>query len=128
MIFAETNSTTGFRWVLRYSSVAFLALVLLQSAVVLSGVPRFKEILVSFGAEVPQITLVALTSYWVGSVVVSFVSSLSTAFVFIKMHGSERNLKVAYAVSVVALVGAFAWSAFLLVALYKPVFNLGTAV
>jgi type II secretory pathway component PulF len=128
MNMTDSNPTTDYQWVLRYSSVTFLALVLLQAAALLYWVPQFSEVVTGFGSVVPRITLVAMKSYWAGSCVLCFISLSSTAYILFRIHGAERHLKIMYAISAGTLVLAFAWSALLLTALYQPIFSLGNAI
>ena len=123
-----TRTQPTYRWVLRYSSIAFVLLVLMQSYGVLVGTPQFKTLLANFGSEIPALTRFALRYYWIGCFGNAALSIGSAAYIWLKPGALEVRLKVAYGLSLLALVGAFAWSGLVLVALYQPIINMGATL
>jgi hypothetical protein len=121
----EANSTN---WVLRYSSIAFTLLVLLQSFGLMVGTPRFQDLLEGFGGSVEATTAFALEHYWTGCLANIAISVAGSAYLWLMPTAAQSRLKAAYGVSLLGLVGAFSWSAFVIVAIYLPIFKLGTPI
>lgn len=123
-----TGNHPTYRWVLRYSSITFVLLILMQSYGVIVATPKFNSLLANFGGDIPALTGFALRYYWVGCFGVSAISIGCAAYILFKPGAVEARLKVAYGLVLLALVGAFAWSSLILVALYQPIFNMGATI
>ena len=123
------DDNKNYRWVLKFSSIAFLALVLQQNYVLVSQVPAMVEMYKGFGADMPARTMFVISWYQLGSAVFVFVAVFSAASILMREATlSGLRIKQLYVTLVVSVVGTLAWTAFALSALYAPIFNLGTVI
>lgn len=113
-------SDTDFRWVLRYSVLAYAVLTLHQGYVLTQSVPAMATTLASFGADLPAQTRWALRAYWWGPVCFCGVAILSAGYIHLHRSASAVALKLAYGLSLVALVATFVWSGTVLSAMQAP--------
>ncbi len=124
-----TDRTGSYRWVLRFSSIAFLALVLQQSYVVVSQVPGMMEMYKGFGADLPPRTIFVASWYKVGCAVFLLVAIFSAGSILLREKSlTELRIKQLYVTLVASVVGTLAWTAFVTSALYAPVFSMGTVI
>ncbi|HKE94477.1 MAG TPA: hypothetical protein VKB34_09250 [Povalibacter sp.] len=128
MIPVSTPAGDDFRWVLRYSAPAFSVLVLWHCWIVGRTLPQFREMFAAFGSELQPDTQFVLTYYWIGALAVAALSVLSTGFLVSRPQAPVRQLKLAYLVSICALVGAFMWSGFTMKAVFGTIAVLGKAI
>lgn len=124
----ESSESKATDWALRYSSVAFTLLVLMQSYGVIVGTRHFQPLLEGFGGSVETVTAFALEYYWTGCLANIAISVAGSAYLWLVPKATQSRLKAAYSISLLGLVCAFAWSAFVVVAVYQPVFKLGTPI
>jgi type II secretory pathway component PulF len=125
----NTNALAhDYRWVLRYSAIAFLLLTAHQIYGVIRLVPKIHVLLKGFGAELPASTAWTIENYMAGCVLIALLSAGSTVFVLAVQNASARTLKLAYLASIASLVAAFAWSGWVVSAMYEPIFRLGAPI
>ncbi len=87
--------------------------------------PQFSSLFASFGASIPTMTTFALKTYWIASIVNVAISLASTIYIWLWYRARVTHLKIAYGLALTSLVGSFAWSGFVAVAVYQPIFKLG---
>jgi len=129
----STSTATGhvthdYRWVLRYSVIAFSILTAYQLYGVTRLVPKIQLILKGFGADLPAVTAWAIENYMAGCALSALLSLCSTAYVLAKLNNPSAGLKVGYLASIVSLVAAFAWSGWVVSAMYEPIFRLAAPI
>jgi type II secretory pathway component PulF len=100
----------------------------MQSCGVVVGTPQFENLFAGFGTSIPPMTLFALKAYWIVSIVNVAISLVSSSYIWLKPRAPEWRLKIAYGLALTSLVGAFAWSGFVAVAIYQPIFQLGAHI
>ena len=115
-------------WPIQYSAFAFLLLVLWQCFGVVTSVPKFPDLFRGFGADLPPTTTFVLEYYWLGCLLATALSVASAGYLIQRAGGKTIHLKIAYVMSLVALVGSFVWSGFVNSALFAPILSLGAAV
>src|SRR5688500_2598539 len=104
-----TTTSTGrvthdYRWVLRYSVVAFLMLTAYQLYGVTRMVPKIELILGGFGAELPTATVWAIENHAVGCALIALFSLCSTVYVLANLNKPSAGLKTGYLASIASLV------------------------
>ncbi|MEJ2692571.1 MAG: hypothetical protein P8166_05775 [Candidatus Thiodiazotropha sp.] len=125
---SESTETNAPHWALRYSSIAFTLLVLLQAYGVIVGIPHFQDLLAGFGGSMETATAFALEYYWTGCLANIAISVAGSAYLWLTPKAAQSGLKAAYSASLLALVCAFSWSTFVVVAVYLPIFKLGAPI
>jgi type II secretory pathway component PulF len=125
---APAQVTHDYRWVLRYSAIAFLILAASQVYGVTRLVPKVQLILKGFGAELPHTTVWAIDHYMTGSVLIALLSLCSTVYILTKLSRPSIGLKIAYLASVVSVAAAFAWSGWIVSAMYEPILRLAAPI
>ena len=125
---ATGRATQDYRWVFRFSTIAFFVLTSHQMYGVTRLVPRMQSILRGFGAELPERTTWAIENHIIGCILIALASLVSTSYLLVRQDASPGALKVAYSVSLVSLVAAFAWSGWIQSAMIEPIFQLGAVV
>ena len=124
-----TEQGSNYRWVLRFSSIAFLALVLQQNYVVVSHVPNMMEMYKGFGADLPDRTVFIASWYQAGCALFVLVAVFSAGSILLREESlSDLRVKQLYVTLVLSVVGTLAWTAFVTSALYAPVFRLGAPI
>jgi type II secretory pathway component PulF len=129
----STSTATGgvtqdYRWILRYSVIAFSVLTGYQIYGVMRLVPRIQLILKGFGADLPAVTAWAIENYAAGCAVTALFSLFSTAYVIAKLNNPSADLRLGYLVSIISLAAASAWSGWVVSAMYEPIFRLGAPI
>ena len=123
------NSTGNFRWLLIPSCMAFLVLAVQQSYVVMMHTPRMLELYSGFGAGLPARTQFAADWYWLGCALATGLTLVATFLVVVnKKKGNHTSLKRWYLAAVAGAVGAMVWAAFVVSAMYEPVFEMGSTI
>lgn len=113
---------------LRYSSVAFALLIIFQSCWFIIVTPRFSSLFTGFGASIPPMIMLALKAYWIVSILIVAISLASTIYIWLRHRVQETHLKIAYGLALTSLVGSFAWSGFIAIAVYQPIFKMGASL
>jgi hypothetical protein len=91
-------------------------------------VPKIELILGGFGAELPTVTVWAIENHTAGCALIALFSLCSTVYVLANLNKPSAGLKTGYLASIASLVAAFAWSGWVVSAMYEPIFRLGEAI
>lgn len=125
---APAQVSADYQWVLQYSAIVFSIVTAHQLYGVTRLVPKVQLILQGFGDELPAATSWAIDNYLVGCVVIALLSLCSTAYVLAKLSGPSVWLKAGYLTSIVSFAAAFAWSGWVVSAMYEPIFRLAAPI
>lgn len=125
---SKTQGVHDYRWVLRYSTIAFLVLTAQQLYGVSRLVPKIEQILQGFGADLPAATVWAIDNYLFCCALIAALALCSTAFVFAKQGTPSIGLKFSYLASIVSVLVSFAWSGWVVAAMYEPIVRLAAPI